>query len=304
VADHGFYIGYEPKAPADVASWVRISVVLLFVVLIVVAVTASTQQERFDPGFFEWGTVRDFRGVVEERPYPALYVERRGTSPRGAGFSRLDLVAVGKIGAASAVEGLDGQVVDVRGTLIYYQGRTMIELAGDGVTASEDDALVGRFAASQRVPEDLGEQTLTGEIVDSKCFLGVMKPGRSKPHRACATRCIGGGIPPVLLVENVAGDTELFLLVGADGRAINQEVLPYVAEPIVITGRVRRQGKFLVLESEPANYRRPKRGQVSHFDTRSCVFVYCRNVRPDPSWLRSTIRSWMKAARISLPNSL
>jgi hypothetical protein len=257
VADRGFYIGYEPKAPAGVASWVRISVVLLFAILIVVAVASSTQQNRFDPGLFEWGVVRDFRGVVQERPYPALYVERRGDASQGAGFSRLDLVGVGKAGAASAVRGLDGRSVDVRGSLIYLQGRTMIELAADGVVASDDAALVGRFMASPRVAEDLGEQTLTGEIVGSKCLLGVMRPGRSKPHKACAIRCISGGVPPMLRVETVDGDHELFLLVGADGRAVNQEVLGFVAEPVVIRGQVRREGRLLVLEAEPSSYLRP-----------------------------------------------
>jgi hypothetical protein len=47
----------------------------------------------------------------------------------------------------------------------------------------------------------LGTQTLIGEIVDSKCYLGVMNPGALIPHRACAIRCISGGIPPVLLVR-------------------------------------------------------------------------------------------------------
>jgi hypothetical protein len=28
--------------------------------------------------------------------------------------------------------------------------------------------------------------TLTGEIVDSKCYLGVMNPGQGKVHRDCA----------------------------------------------------------------------------------------------------------------------
>ena len=37
------------------------------------------------------------------------------------------------------------------------------------------------------------------------CFLGVMKPGRSKPHRACAVRCISGGIPPFKVPGHARG---------------------------------------------------------------------------------------------------
>ena len=37
--------------------------------------------------------------------------------------------------------------------------------------------------------------TLKGEIIDPKCYLGAMKPGGGKTHKACAMRCIAGGIP-------------------------------------------------------------------------------------------------------------
>ncbi len=64
---------------------------------------------------------------------------------------------------------------------------------------------------------DLGAVTLTGEIVDTKCHLGVMNPGEGKVHRDCAVRCISGGAPPVSGADQ-EGDTRLLLLTGADGR--------------------------------------------------------------------------------------
>jgi hypothetical protein len=36
---------------------------------------------------------------------------------------------------------------------------------------------------------DRGPVELTGEIVDSKCFLGVMVPGSGKTHKECASLC-------------------------------------------------------------------------------------------------------------------
>ena len=98
--------------------------------------------------------------------------------------------------------------------------------------------------------------TLVGEIVDSKCFLGVMKPGNSKPHRACAARCISGGIPPVLLVRDKQGNPTYFLLVSSAGESVNDAVLDLVAEPVEITGRVMRHGDLLVLHADPETYRR------------------------------------------------
>ena len=93
-----------------------------------------------------------------------------------------------------------GQFVTLRGTLIYRGNQTMIEAQPASIKASENpNGKIAPPAPVQRI--NLGRQTLVGEIVDSKCFLGVMNPGRSAPHRACAVRCISGGIPPVLLVR-------------------------------------------------------------------------------------------------------
>ena len=101
----------------------------------------------------------------------------------------------------------------------------------------------------------LGRQTLVGEIVDSKCFLGVMNPGQLTPHRACAIRCISGGVPPVLLVRQKDGPAIYLLLVSSDGKPVNKQVLDLVAEPVEITGEVDRQGELLILKADPVTYR-------------------------------------------------
>jgi hypothetical protein len=106
----------------------------------------------------------------------------------------------------------------------------------------------------------LGKLTLVGEIVDSKCFLGVMNPGQLTPHRACAIRCISGGIPPVLLVRQANGPPLYFLLVSHDGKPVNKQVLNLVAEPVEITGEVERQGELLILRADPVTYRRASKG--------------------------------------------
>src|SRR6266513_1903853 len=96
---------------------------------------------------------------------------------------------------------------------------------------------IQRFSDSTN-PVRLGQQTLVGEIVDSKCYLGVMNPGQLTTHRACAIRCISGGIPPVLLVRQKDGPAIYLLLVSADGKPVNRQVLNMVAEPVEITGDV------------------------------------------------------------------
>ena len=123
----------------------------------------------------------------------------------------------------------------------------MVEALPDSINAAATNSPM--LTGTETVP--LGLQTLTGEIVDSKCFLGVMNPGQLLPHRACAIRCISGGIPPVLLVRQTNGGAIYLLLVSADGKPVNQQVLDLVAEPVQITGEVERQGELLILRADP-----------------------------------------------------
>jgi hypothetical protein len=140
----------------------------------------------------------------------------------------------------------------LRGSLIHRQGKTMVEVVPRSVEAVER----GGEAPVEDRRHEIAELTLAGEIVDSKCFLGVMKPGRGKPHRECAALCIRGGIPPRFVVESAAGRLLALRLVDEHGGPVNARVLDKVAEPLSITGRVWRQGGELTLAADPATYRR------------------------------------------------
>ena len=246
-----FYIGYLPTTSPRLAAYVRRTVLLLVVAFVGVAALLVTSMGGFSNSVYEWGVEREFEGVISERPVPTLIVERPGVALEAPDTSSYLLVAVGKFGASGEVAGLHGHRVRLTGTLIYRDDQTMVEL----VAGSIEDLGDGASVLSQATDVDLGIQTLTGEIVDSKCFLGVMKPGNLKPHRACAIRCISGGIPPVLLVRDDEGSASYYLLVSADGNAVNADVLDRVAEPVRIEGRVVRRGARSFLYADPATYR-------------------------------------------------
>ena len=242
-----FYIGYQAQAPAGLEPFLRRTVLGLVLLAALVAGLLAALQDPFDPGVFEFGVVRDFEGVLHERPHPLLRVDRPG---RDGGASTFFLVGFGKHGAGAEVAGLDGRRVRLRGSLIHRQGQTMVEVAPGSVEAT------GAAASSPRgARHDLGVMALRGEIVDSKCYLGVMKPGRGKPHRACATLCIRGGIPPVLRVETPGGEYRHLLLTDPSGGAVNDRVLDLVALPVEVTGRVLRDGDLLILETDPSTIR-------------------------------------------------
>ena len=241
-----FYVGYLPNAPAELARRVRTIVMALTLISLLLAAVLVLSQSGFGHGVFEYGHEREFRGVIEAAPYPVLVVDRPG-----GGSSRYLLSSVGKHGALPLVKDFVARPVIVRGTLAYRDGMTMIEIADDGLKF--DDSIRPYQTASEMSE---GSITLRGEIVDSKCYLGVMKPGNTKVHRDCAARCISGGIPPVLLVRDADGNASYYLLVGKNGETLNDSVLDLIAEPIEVTGELRRCGELLSLRADPATFRR------------------------------------------------
>jgi hypothetical protein len=160
------------------------------------------------------------------------------------------LVAPGKHGADALAAQWNGKGAALRGSIIHQGGQTMIEVEPDSFTPAEVP-LVAPAAA-----EPLGRYTLVGEIVDSKCHLGVMNPGERRTHRACARLCIRGGVPPILWAENGAGEVRRLLLVGVDGTPVNDRVLDLVGDPVEITGDVEQIDGWLVLRADPAQIRR------------------------------------------------
>jgi len=232
-----FYIGYLPKAPVATARFIKKIVAGLAVLAFITALILVQSQMPFARSLFEFGVWRSFEGVVASRPYPMLLVARPGSSE----FSQYLLVAPGKHGADSLVSPFDGKHVRLRGQLIYRDGQTMVEVDPKKITLTE----------GQENPEiktiDLGPATLTGEIVDSKCYLGVMNPGRGKVHRDCAARCLSGGIPPALLTST----GEIVLLVNHDGKSFPQNALQeFVDEVVIVRGELEQRGDIKMIRAE------------------------------------------------------
>jgi len=247
-----FYVGYLPEAPSGIARHTRWVVVLLLLLVTTVGVLLVTSQNPFPVATFEYLEYRDFEGTLLQRPYPRLLVDRPGQATEDvARRSSYWLVSFGKHGGGAALRGLDGHRLRLRGALNYRDNQTMLELQAGA--AIED---LGPASISAPLNRSHGQQHLRGEIVDSKCYLGLMKPGHGKPHRGCAVRCISGGIPPIFVLRDENGPAAYLLLVGADGRAMHGEILDYVAEPLEIEGEVVRRGELWVLQAEPSSFRR------------------------------------------------
>ena len=220
-----FYVGYLPM-PVGLKRLTRRAVIALGVLAMGAAVLLIAGQHRFPPSTFEFQRYGDFDGILLTKPYPALGI-------RGQGLPWL-LVAPGKHGV-SGLDAHEGRQVHLRGERIFRGEDHMIELVPGSLTATGP-------ATAAPAERDLGPVQLTGEIVDSKCYFGVMNPGNGKVHRECAVRCISGGIPPAFLVRDANGRTETLLLANW-----TPALLDHVAEPASVRGRLVRSSGRLTL---------------------------------------------------------
>jgi hypothetical protein len=156
---------------------------------------------------------------------------------------RVWLVGPGKHGAEAMLAHLPDGPVTVRGKRIERGGMQMFE-----VVEAHGAAAAGE-ARRDSTPRSGATVTLRGEIVDSKCFLGVMNPGEGAVHRDCARRCLSGGIPPMLLVRDGAGREQLVALVSRSGGRI-PELAGLAGSAAEVSGALVRDGREYVLYVE------------------------------------------------------
>lgn len=210
------------------------------VVAVAAALAGGLGHRALASGFFEFGVVRSATGMLVADPYPALLV------PRGPVWSRYLLVGQGKHGADDLVADHVGSWATISGPLAYRDGHAMVEVRDVAPVAAPP-------APPRTIAEDLGRHVAEGEVVGSKCYMGVMSPGRGVVHRACAALCVRGGIPPLLRVERADGQSEAFVLADADGRPLDATLAGRAGTLVRVVGRLVRLDAMLYLYADPAD---------------------------------------------------
>lgn len=235
-----FYIGYLDEAPRLLARHTRRLLVMLAIVAAALAAMVAGVQNPAEPGLFEYGIKRNFEGTLHESPLPLL----RSLSPDGSTTNYL-LVGSGKHGLPRFARGHDGRRVRFDGTLIRKGPGVMIEMNDE-----KSFTVLEATAAGEPVPNnmDLGHVELTGELVDTKCYFGVMRPATGKVHRACAVRCLAGGVPPGLLLRDGNGDAVVVLLTGEAGKPPVFDV-QWAARSVSATGTLTLRDGLPVLNA-------------------------------------------------------
>lgn len=241
------YVGYL-KVPKGIKRFVRVAVPIMLWVMCGVAIVVARSQRDPGPAVWDTGTPRTLSGVLVVKPYPVLVTGDRGDGKAGT----LLVVEMGKHGSHARALAFDGKRVSITGWLLNRDGRRMLELEPGDAAISASIAESETAAAGMRAVEvppirPLGPVTLRGEIVDSKCFLGAMKPGDGRTHKECATLCVTGGIPPMLVTRDAAGVATYYLLVDAAGGEMGPEIRPMIADPVSVEGELESWGEILRL---------------------------------------------------------
>jgi hypothetical protein len=237
--DDEFFVGYNPTPPG-LLRFVRAAAAVAFAAALAAGLAAAAMRPPAGDG--PWDDAppsAGFEGTAVADPHPLLFGDDGRTAL---------LVAEGKFGARERIAPFAGKRVRIAGTLIHRDGRRMIEIS------DAPDAVAEIAGGAARIPEPvpLGPATVSGEIVDPKCHLGAMRPGRGATHRACAVLCLRGGIPPMLATD----DGGYLLLVGPDGSALGDAVLPLVGGPVTASGLRERRGDLELLRVAVADIRR------------------------------------------------
>ncbi|MGI9625269.1 MAG: hypothetical protein ACR2QM_00420, partial [Longimicrobiales bacterium] len=182
-----FYVGYLDPAPPRLGAWLKGLVAVSLIGGTGLAVAVAAGQQPLPESAFDFGNTREISGFLALDPYPSLTTMEHGVQTKHL------LVGPGKRGAGAITRSAQNSWTTLRGKRIHRGDQTMLEV----VPGSVSPAATQPPPPPEQAIQDLGIRYVEGEIVGSKCYLGVMNPGEGVAHRACATLCLRGGVPPM-----------------------------------------------------------------------------------------------------------
>ena len=224
-----FYIGYAGGIPGTAARAVIAAIALAIAGATLSASLFVLSQQALAEATVEFGVRRTFSGYLDTEPAPVLLVAD------GERLQPYWLVGPGKFGAHDVLSGTRPGWVTLDGSLIEREAWRMIEVV-EGTVRPDD-----RRAHRPHATSDPGRAVVVrGEIVDSKCYLGVMNPGERTVHRDCATRCLAGGVTPMFAYQDAAGSHLALLLASRIEPTM-------IGRPVTVSGRLSGSEEALVL---------------------------------------------------------
>jgi len=235
--DADFFIGWSQTAQPRLARfwWMTIPVLMAGVLLLALMLGRAVDADAGDyvgEATLAW--------TLETLPYPLLRAPPDAVHPQG---HTVLLAGDGKYGIGAAAEtSFAGRAVAAHGALVKRGDLDMLVISpAYGLSAAQ-----GPAPATPLSPVQLGRWRASGEICDGKCTAGVMRPGAGIAHKACASLCVSGGVPPVFVTTQQLEGAGFLLLADHDGGPAPAVMSGLIAQPVTLEGEVERRGDLLV----------------------------------------------------------
>ena len=252
-----FFVGYlaMPRALGRHLGWVT-----AVIIAILIGGGAGFLLGMRDPGDGRFrgdlGRVT-LTGIVTNDPYPTIHLAADEDHPNGRSVL---LIGSGKFGVEKWAGAFEGQTVNASGFLVTHNAYEMMVIGskkrleamseGAGSVHSQMEPMSDDIALLPQ-EEIIGDYTLKGEVVDSKCAIGAMRPGIGKAHRGCGNLCLLGDVPPMLMVHGPKGAFQLFLLTGNKGEPIADKLTNGMGLFVEASGTLVRRGGMIEFRINP-----------------------------------------------------
>jgi len=246
--DKDFYVGWQKGMSKRNSSFLKKFLIPIFICIPFFVFAIVYFQNPFNKFKFNFGNITTITGTYYNTPIPMIIADQ-GSLPDSLSHDVV-LVGYGKFGAKGIIDAIEekqgalhGKKIELSGTLIYGDGKTCMELTEKEASLKKVVTSPSSEPPSSLTKEDI---SLSGEILDPKCYFGAMKPAEGKIHKSCAIRCISGGIPPILRRKSNKSN-QYYILLDENGHAINKQVLPFVAEQVSVTGKTNKFSNWDIL---------------------------------------------------------
>ncbi len=226
-----FFVGWSGRSALPLLGFLTLVLVTLAVGFGALAFALGVTVD--DPGGGDFTGDKDITGVLIADPYPMIVTDNDQHT--------VVLSGGGKRGVEVEARALDGKHVRATGAGVKRGNRDLLLVAD--LREAPGDAV-----APVRVP--LGTWRLTGEICDGKCSMGVMRPGNTVAHKACANVCLIGGVPPIFITTTPVLGTRYLLMGDPDNHVLPDALRDYVAVTTRMDGTLERIGDAMVFRTD------------------------------------------------------
>jgi hypothetical protein len=226
-----FFVGWSGRSALPLLGFLALILLTLFAGFGALAFSLGVTVD--DPGGGNFSGDKDITGVLIADPYPMIVTDKDQHT--------ILLSGGGKRGVQAEARPLDGKHVHATGAGVKRGDRDMLLV--DQLQPATGEAL-------PPVREPLGSWRLTGEICDGKCSLGVMRPGNTVVHKACANVCLIGGVPPVFITTTPVLGSRYLLIGDPQNLALPDALRDYVAITTRMDGTLERIGDALVFRTD------------------------------------------------------